>query len=310
MTNTLITGGAGYIGSRLVEHLLYECNDVYVLDISKDSERILAPFKGNPKFHLNIGDITDKDTVSKALKNIDRVIHLAAVSGFEQCKEDPKRATEINVEGTKNLIELATESDAKRLIYASTCSAYGDTSGEFTDELSKVTPISHYGKTKHEAEGIVLENNSPNLETIALRFATATGISYNMRWNLLPAHFVKDAVEGKDTEIKYWDSYRPYIHLLDIMQAISSALTANPKKVAGEIFNVADESQNYTKEDLIKMIQSHYEGWQPTFDTDKKTGDKRNYRTHGKKIERVLGFKKTISIEMAIAEMISFLKQN
>jgi nucleoside-diphosphate-sugar epimerase len=309
MPNTIVTGGAGYIGTRLVERLLYECHDVHVLDILKYGNEPLANFKDNPKFHLHVADIRDEMAVARALKNIDLVVHLAAISGFEQCKENPAEAREINVDATKTLLDLAVRANVKRLIYASTCSVYGNTDGNFVDEQSQITPISDYGTTKYAAEQEVIARNGHNLETVALRFATATGTSYRMRFDLLPAEFVKDAVENKATEIKYWSSYRPYMHVLDISRAISLALTADSEKVAGEIFNVADETQNFTKEDLIRMIHAYRPNWEIRYDSNKMTGDKRNYRTHGRKIKQILGFDRTTTIDGAIAEMIEYAQK-
>ena len=179
MLKILVTGGAGYIGSVLIPFLLDEGFKVTVYDLLLYGGHSLIPFISNKNFSFIKGDIRDKESLSRSIKKNDVIIHLAAIVGLPACNKDKKLSYSTNVYGTKNVIDSLSSN--QQLIHASTVSNYGASTGNTCDEKSALKPISCYGKTKTEAEKIVLDFQ----DTICLRFATAFGVSPKMKLGLL-----------------------------------------------------------------------------------------------------------------------------
>ena len=176
-TKILITGGAGFIGSNLIETLLQMDNEVVCLDNFITGKREnLAPFLGNPAFRLLEGDIRDFDTCRKAVANMDYVLHEAALGSVPRSIADPVTSTEINITGFVNMLFAAVQAKVKRFVYAASSSTYGD-----SRELPKVEdrigkPLSPYAITKYANE-LFAENFSRiyGIETIGLRYFNVFG---------------------------------------------------------------------------------------------------------------------------------------
>ena len=162
----VVTGGAGYIGSMLVPRLLEMGWDVHVLDNLMFGGQALLPHFMNPRFSFAEVDITRRDELAPQLKGADAVIHLAALVGYPLCKKMPRRAVEVNVEGTQNVLDLMP-ADAK-LVYGSTGSNYGEVMGICTED-TPLNPLSLYGETKTRAEQMCHARGN----CVSMRFATA-----------------------------------------------------------------------------------------------------------------------------------------
>ena len=175
-----ITGGAGYIGTTLIPMLLKKNYSVTVYDslLFNNGDKLI-PYMSEKNFKFIYGDVRDKEHLYECIKNQDVVIHLAALVGFPICREKgEKESYEINVQGTKNVIESMT--DNQFLLFGSTGSNYGEVLDICTEE-TPLNPLSIYGKTKTEAEILVLNRNN----STAFRFATAFGVSPRLRLDLL-----------------------------------------------------------------------------------------------------------------------------
>ena len=186
--NIFITGGAGYIGSKLTKILLDKNFKVTIFDKLLFGGDHLMHFNGNENFKFIKGDIRDTKALKEAgIQENDFVIHLASIVGYPACRLNPDLATSTNIEGTKNIIELTNKS--QKLIYASTGSNYGHQS-EIVDENSKLNPLSLYAETK-----VINEKNIQNTENFLIyRFATAFGSSPRMRLDLLVNDFAYKAM--------------------------------------------------------------------------------------------------------------------
>ena len=155
-TSVLVTGGAGYLGSVLCQHLLQAGYKVTVLDSLVHEEQSLFHLCSNPNFEFVYGDVRDEQIMRQLLKTADAVIPLAAVVGASACDHDPYTATSVNLEAIQMLLRL--RSPRQLIIYPTTNSGYGAKSGNIhCTEETPLEPISLYGKTKVQAEQEILE---------------------------------------------------------------------------------------------------------------------------------------------------------
>lgn len=291
----LITGGAGYVGTALVDLLLKNNKKVTVLDSLRFGGEPIIPFFANPNFTFIKGDIRDKDTLKQALEGVDAVVHLAAIVGFPACRMYPELSQDINVNGTKNLVKLVK---GKMLIlFASTGSTYGKMIEKICTETTPLNPLSNYGRQKADAEKIIQTNE----EFVIYRFATAFGVSPRMRLDLLPNDFTYRAVKEKSLIVYEKNFMRTFIHVRDMAKSFLFALE-NYENMKGEIYNVGDNSMNYSKEDICLMIRKKVDYYLHFAEIEKDL-DQRDYLVSYDKLSN-LGFHASISMEDGINELI------
>ena len=207
MKTVLVTGGAGYIGTTLIPLLLERDYNVTVFDSLLLGGDALLPFFRHKNFHFIKGDIRDKDALRQAVKDKGVIIHLAAIVGFPACSENPDLAYSTNVEGTRNLAILVKKN--QYILFGSTGSNYGAVLNGICTEETPLNPLSVYGKTKTEAERILLENTS----VTAFRFATAFGVSPKLRLDLLINDLTYQALKQKYLVIYESSFMRTFIHV-------------------------------------------------------------------------------------------------
>mgnify|MGYP001615890137 CR=1 FL=1 len=295
MRKILVSGGAGFVGSVLVPMLLEDGYEVRVLDnLTFGASSLMTSFS-DPDFELMVGDIRDENKVREALEGVDAVIHLAAIVGYPACKADPWLAEEVNYKATVKLNELRGD---KLMVFASTTSNYGKVEGICTEE-TPLNPLSVYGQTKTRAEEAIRGKN-----VIILRFATAFGLSPRLRNDLLINNLTQLAVKNKCLLLYEPKNKRTFIHVKDMAESFIFMLQ-HPEN-GGEIFNVGDEKNNLTKEEIIHLLEKKVdfvwniaEGW--------KDEDMRDYEISYQKIKN-LGYQAQIGIEEGIDEMIKGYK--
>ena len=174
--------------------------------------------------------------------------------GEPLCKKIPDAAKQINEFATKNLVNICKNKKVKRFIFASTCSNYGS-SQNVVNELSPVMPLSLYSECKVNSEKFILDQNNDIFETCVLRFATAHGLSPRMRFDLLVQEFMRDAIVDKKISIFGADFWRPLVHVEDMADACISAIDASSQLISGQIYNVGNDKENYTKIKLAEIIK-------------------------------------------------------
>jgi len=295
MHKVFVTGGAGYIGSVLIPFLLNEGLKVTVYDSLSYGGHSLLPFISNKNFTFVKGDVRDKESLARPIKKNDVIIHLAAIVGLPACNKDKKLSYSINVQGTKNVVDGLSPN--QQLIHASSVSNYGASPGDISDEKTALKPISCYGKTKTEAEKIVLDFQN----TICLRFATAFGVSPRMRLDLLINDFVYQAYVNKFLILFEKTYKRTFIHVQDISRSILFAIR-NFEKMKHSIFNIGDNSNNYSKEEIAIKIKKRIDYYLHFADIGKDE-DKRNYSVSYEKINS-LGFQTKKTVDEGIDELI------
>jgi nucleoside-diphosphate-sugar epimerase len=303
----LVTGGAGYVGSVVVEALLARGHRVRVLDaLLHGGVSSLMPSWGVSRFEFARGDIRDRSARAWAVENVDAIVHLAAIVGDPACARQPELARAVNLDATRALLEDADRAGASRFVFASTCSNYGKMDGDaLVDEAVELRPISLYAQTKVAGEHEVL-NRPRRLAPTCLRFATVYGTSPRMRFDLTVNEFTRDlAIKGELVVFgeQFW---RPYIHVRDAARAIAHVLDAPAAAVAGEVYNVGDTSENYRKRDIVALLRKRFpEG---RIERVHKEEDPRDYRVSFEKSTQQLGFNAERSVAGGIDEIVGLLR--
>lgn len=304
MREILVTGGAGYLGSHLVELLLSNNYKVKVLDNLSFGDNALKILKKKYKFELINGDIRDLRVVLNSMEGCDAVIHLAGIVGDPASKLDPIQSTEINHLSTKLVIDAAKYFQIKQFLFASTCSVYGASNSRLLSEKSKLNPVSIYAETKLKSEKIILEGSQKYLSPTILRAGTLFGYSNRMRFDLVINLFAAQAFSKHKITVEGGNQWRPFVHVKDAALAYLLALEKKRGTVKG-IFNLGSDELNHKISDIGKIIQQNI----PNVKIENsKTIDQRNYRVSFKKINKSLGFHSTMSISDGIVEIQTALK--
>lgn len=304
----LVTGGAGYVGSVLVDELLDRGWAVRVMDtLTVGDGRSLLHVWGRPRFDFVRGDVRDSELRASALAGADAVVHLAAIVGDPACARDPERAREVNLAATRALVTEASAAGVKRLVFASTCSNYGklQDGDAFATEEWDLRPVSLYAETKVAAELEVLAHSTPGFATTCLRFATVYGVSPRMRFDLTVNEFARDALLHHKLVVYGEQFWRPYVHVWDAVQAVSAVLEAPAEQIQGEVFNVGNSNQNFRKQDLVEFLLERIPG--TVVERVAKQEDPRDYRVGFGKIEAKLGYATNRTVPDGIDELIALL---
>ena len=294
--NILITGGAGYIGSKLSTKLTYLGYNLTVLDKFMYGTSSLNHLHCFENFNLIEGDINRFSFSKNFLNRFDLIIPLAALVGAPLCDKNKKLSIKTNVTSLKKM--LNNLDPKKKIIYPTTNSGYGiGAKDKYCSEETPLNPISLYGKTKADAEDLVLSRNN----SITFRLATVFGYSYRMRTDLLVNFMTKEAVKKKKLIIFEPHFRRNFIHINDVVDAFIFAIK-NFSKLKGETYNLGLSSANITKLELAKKIKKSVKDLKISIDKKGFDPDKRDYIVSNKKIE-AKGFKAKTSLESGIAEL-------
>jgi nucleoside-diphosphate-sugar epimerase len=277
----LITGNMGYVGSVLVKHLKKNIKDVEIIgyDTSFFSHCLTnaecLPEKNISKQYF--GDLRIFD--EEILKNVDSVIHLAAISNDPIGNEFSDVTDEINYKSTIKLAELAAKNGVKNFVYASSCSIYGFADEGAKKETDSLNPLTAYAHSKVNSENGLKEINALNMCITSLRFSTACGMSDRLRLDLVLNDFVASALLSKKiTVLSDGSPWRPLINVKDMARAIE---WASQRKIenGGKILsvNVGSDEWNYQVKDLAIAVANRIKGTEISINKDA-LPDKRSYR--------------------------------
>ena len=293
----LVTGGAGYLGSILTEHLLKAGYQVTIVDTLMYGQHSLFHLCAHPTFEFVMGDVRDETLMRRLVKDADVIIPLAAIVGAPACDRDPWLARSVNLEAIQLLNRL--RSPEQLVVFPNTNSGYGAKSGDvFCTENSSLDPISLYGQLKVQAEQELL--NNPN--TIVLRLATVFGMSPRMRLDLLVNHFVYTAVTDRYLVIFEKDFKRNYIHIRDVADCFLHCI-AHAGTMKGRPYNVGLDDANLSKAELAAKIQIYIPGFYVHFSDIGSDPDKRNYIVSNQRL-RDAGFEAQRSLDDGIQELL------
>lgn len=308
--NTLVVGGAGYLGSVLVGVLLENGHHVRVLDNLMHGVSSLLAVWSHPNFEFIHGDVRDHHTLESVLRQTDAVIQLAAIVGDPACARQPELARAINLDASLELLEESRKTGVSRFVFASTCSNYGKMKdpNSLVDESSELRPVSLYAETKVAVESTLLDSSKTGaICATALRFATIFGVSPRMRFDLTVNEFTMEMLTKKHLVVFGEQFWRPYVHVRDVARAITLVLEAPTCKVRNQVFNVGADEQNYQKQQLVELIRVHVPD--AVVEYVHKDEDPRDYRVSFAKINKELGFSITRTVQDGIGEVARLVQQ-
>lgn len=293
----LITGGAGYLGSILSEHLLSKGYQVTVLDNLMYGEQSLFHLCSNPDFDFVFGDARNESLIKPLVARADVIIPLAAIVGASACERDSLMATSVNIDAIRMINRL--RSPSQLIVYPTTNSGYGTQSGDvYCTEETPLEPISLYGRTKTDAETEVLSSHN----AITLRLATVFGMSPRMRLDLLVNHFVYAACTDGYIVIFEKDFKRNYVHIRDVADCFLYCIE-NSASMTGRAFNVGLDDANLSKDELAFKIREHVQGLYIHYAEVGSDPDKRNYIVSNQRL-REAGFEARRSLDEGIGELL------
>lgn len=295
----LVTGGAGYIGSRLCPALVKAGHQVRVLDTLYFGADGLQPLVDGGAVELVRGDLRDDRLVDSCLEEIDAVIHLAAMSNDPSADLDEVLTRSINRDATVALINRSSAGGIRRFVNASSATVYGVQDIADVDEDTPVAPITLYGRYKAETEAHALSCNRPGFEVTSLRAATVCGASPRLRLDLTVNLLTAQAVRHKHIRVFGGAQQRPNIHIDDLVVAYRLLLESSADAVAGSAFNVGGE--NLQVIEIARRVQATVEG--PVEVEVLPVKDERSYHLNADRIHQALGFRPQRTVEQAIAEV-------
>src|SRR5687768_15876213 len=298
MTNVLVTGGAGYLGSILVPALLDRGFSVSVIDNFMYGQDSLAAVCYHPNFTVVRGDVRSIETMRPLVQAADIIIPLAALVGAPLCDRDPIAATSTNKQAIVDMLALLGRH--QRVILPITNSGYGvGEAGKFCTEETPIRPVSLYGRDKVEVEKALLDKHP---SAVSLRLATVFGMSPRMRLDLLVNDFTYRAY--KDRFIVLFEAHfkRNYIHVRDVAAAFLHAIE-HFDRMKGEPYNVGLSDANLSKYELCERIQQQLPKFVFLESQVGKDPDQRDYIVSNEKIEKT-GFTPQFSLDAGITELI------
>ena len=296
MKKIFITGGAGYIGSKLVPKLLESGYEVTVLDLMIYGENVLDNHKKLKKIK---GDIRNKNLLEKIIPGHDAVLHLACISNDPSFELNPSLGKSINYDAFEPLVKVSVESKVNRFIYASSSSVYGIKKEKNVTEDMKLEPLTDYSKFKSGCEKILNSYKSDYFTTTTIRPSTVCGYAKRQRLDLVVNILTNHAFHNKEIKVFGGDQLRPNVHINDMVDSYLAVLNAPSKKINGEVFNVGfkNQSVNELANDVKEVIGSDVKI------IHTKSDDNRSYHVSSEKIRDVLNFNTKYTVKDAVSDL-------
>jgi len=303
-----VAGGAGFIGSHLVDRLLDRGFDVTVLDnfYTGQMENI-ENHRQDSNFHLVKGDIRDFKRVKKAVKDVDAVFNDAALVSVPRSVENPLLANEVNVGGALNLLKASLDSGVKRFIQASSASAYGDTTTLPVREDLPQKPISPYAVSEVAAENYArVFYHVWGLETVCLRYFNVYGPrQIHSPYSGVTTIFVNQLLRDQTPMINGdGEQTRDFVYVEDVVSANMLALTV--KNAAGDVFNVAT-GEATTINKLVQTLQKviNKTDVKPVH-REPAAGDIRHSYASIEKARRILGYEPKFTLKKGLKKLVEW----
>lgn len=306
----LITGGAGFIGSNIVEYLLkYNAHKVRVLDnLSTGKLKNIEVFLENPSFEFIKGDIRDLATCQEACKGIDYVSHQAALGSVPRSINDPITTNEVNISGFLNLLVAARDNEVKRLVYAASSSTYGD-----SKELPKVEdkigrPLSPYAVTKYVNELYAdVFAKTYGIKTIGLRYFNVFGPRQdpNGAYAAVIPLFIKAIIDKKAAVINGdGATSRDFTFVENAVQANIKALLTDNEGAVNQVYNIACGERTTLVELWRNLLEIANENIEPIFKEERK-GDVKHSLADIQKATMLLNYNPSVKIRDGLKKTFS-----
>lgn len=296
----LITGGAGYIGSKYILNHVPSCSYVTVVDNLFYDQGPLVNYILKDTVFRKENVLDWSNGLQKAVANADVIIHLAAMVGAPLCDRYPEMSKNLNLEWVKQLTKRLSKE--QHVIFPNTNSGYGSVPDGVCTEKTPSNPISLYGRTKQEAEEVFLNEHQ---NTTVFRLATVFGYSPRPRLDLLINNMTYEAYRNKKIEVFDGGNRRNYVHVSDVCGGINFAIF-NPHKTSCQVFNLGNDSINTTKLDLANQI-AFLTGCEVVVDPSRTDPDKRDYLVSSEKLASI-GYKASTPLSIGVYEMLDYFK--
>jgi nucleoside-diphosphate-sugar epimerase len=313
-TKILITGGMGYVGSRLTPHLLKLGHDVRVLDSMLYTDagyqalRMHKSFEEwEHRFSLHRGDIRDPDTLQTATTDIDTIIHLAAISNDPTGEIDETLTRQVNFDAIASLLSIGRNNGVQRFINASSSSVFGlKQESDITEQLEP-EPLTFYSKYKMLSEWLVVAAASEGFCTVNIRPATICGYSPRQRFDLTVNKLTADALCKGIITVHGGEQRRPNVGMTDMVHLYAQLTQIDPKLINGRTFNFGFE--NHKVIEIAKIIREELQDLNVEIKITE-TFDNRDYHISSDKIINCLNYKPVSSIRNEVANLRAAFAQN
>lgn len=300
----LVTGGAGFIGSNIVEELIGQNEQVRIIDdFSTGKAENIEPFKGD--IELVEGDIRDYETVCRAMRGIDIVLHQAALPSVPRSISNPVTSNEVNVTGTLNVLVAARDNGVKRVVYASSSSVYGDNPKLPKDESMIPNPLSPYAVSKLAGEKYCqVFSKVYNLETVSLRYFNVFGCRQdpNSQYSAVIPKFIKAMMNGSRPVIfGDGEQSRDFTYVKNVVSANILAASADCER--GTVVNCACSGQTTLNELVRKINIILGKNIEPVYEKPR-PGDIKHSFASIVAAEKSLGYKPVVDFDTGIQETV------
>ena len=304
-----ITGGAGYVGSRMVEHFLKLGNYVTVFDTCFFGDAHLPHL--NKSFKLVKGDIRDIDLLNIESKNHDIFIHLACISNDASFELDEKLSKSINYDCFEDIVKTAKKNKIKKFIYASSSSVYGVSNKKNVTEEHELVPLTLYNKYKGLCEPILNKHTNQDFIGVTFRPATVCGYSKRMRFDLSVNILTNHGFTNKKIIVFGGNQLRPNLHIQDYIDFVELLIKTEPSKIQNEVFNVGYENLKII--DIANKVKLNIENNFKKKDIEiviEPSNDPRSYHIDSSKCKKILGFIPRYDVNYAINELCKKIEDN
>ena len=303
MKHICVLGGAGYVGSLLCPQLLSDGHKVTAFDICYFGSSFLP--LDDPNFRLIQGDIRNVEQLRPAFEGADVVINLACISNDASFVLDENLSTSINLDAFEPMVAAAKEAGVKRFVYASSSSVYGVSEEPDVKEDHPLVPLTLYNKYKGMCEPVLFGHQSDDFVCCVIRPATLCGYAPRQRLDLSVNILTNHAVNNGQITVFGGSQLRPNLHVQDMCDLYRLLVGIDAEKIAGQTFNCG--FQNMSIMDIAHVVKAVVEEEMPekgdigivTTPSD----DLRSYHINSDKIQDVIGFKPSHSVEDAVRDL-------
>jgi nucleoside-diphosphate-sugar epimerase len=298
----LVTGGAGYCGSRLIPQLLERGYAVTVYDTMFFGSDFLPE---HTRLTLIQGDIRDTARFARSVVGHDAVVSLACISNDASFELDEALSTSVNLDAFEPMVVAAKQAGVKRFVYASSSSVYGVSDQPNVTEEHPLVPLTLYNKYKGMCEPLLGRHCDDSFTGVTFRPATVCGYAPRQRLDLSVNILTNHAVNANKITVFGGSQLRPNLHIQDYCDAVQLFLTAPAQKIQNEIFNVGYQNLSLMEiANLVQRVVSAEFPDRPAVDiVTTPSDDLRSYHINSDKIRRVLGYEPRYTIEDAVREL-------
>jgi nucleoside-diphosphate-sugar epimerase len=306
----LVTGGAGYCGSRLVPQLLDHGYKVTIYDILYFGDAFLP--KSNPNLRVIEGDIRDTAKLAAAVDGHDAFVSLACISNDASFELDEALSTSVNLHAFEPMVLAAKRAGVRRFVYASSSSVYGVSDAPEVTEDHPLVPLTLYNKYKGMCEPLLTRHTDPRFVGVTFRPATVCGYAPRQRLDLAVNILTNHAINNNKITVFGGSQLRPNLHVQDYVDVVELLLTAPDDKIADMIFNVGTQNLSLMEiAHLVKrVVEEEFPGRGELAIVTTPTDDIRSYHINSDKIKRMLGFAPQYTVEDAVRDLCHAFRDN